>query len=441
MLHDEQLTTAGSVGGQSAAPAVVSAAPADAVPTGLRAGDPLRRCVGVDSTEFFADVWGQRPLLSPGRDPDGFADLFSTAAVDELVSRRGLRTPFLRMARNGSVLPESRFTRPGGSGATVADQVGDDLVLGQLADGATLVLQALHRTWPPLVDFASALAARLGHPVQVNSYVTPAQNQGFSAHYDTHDVFVLQVAGTKRWIIHEPVIEHPLPSQPWDRHKAAVAARAAEEPLIDTVLRPGDALYLPRGYLHAATAQGELSIHLTVGLHPITGFDLVTDLAATLASDAQVRASLPAGVDLGDPAVLANLLRRAAEQLTVAAADPDRLLPDVSARIRRHLNTTTRPAPLRPLASLAAAADLQGRDRVRLRPALRSRTWTAGDGTVSIAALDKTITLPPVMAAAVHELLTGAIYRPDELPGLDPAEQLVLVRRLLREGVLVPVEK
>ncbi len=80
-------------------------------------------------------------------------------------------------------------------------------MLAQLAGGATLVLQALHRTWPPLIRFGSDLAAELGHPVQINAYITPPENQGFAAHYDTHDVFVLQVAGSKRWTIHSPVIE------------------------------------------------------------------------------------------------------------------------------------------------------------------------------------------------------------------------------------------
>ena len=72
-------------------------------------------------------------------------------------------------------------------------------MLAQLAGGATLVLQALHRTWPPLIRFGTELAAELGHPVQINAYITPPENQGFAAHYDTHDVFVLQVAGSKRW--------------------------------------------------------------------------------------------------------------------------------------------------------------------------------------------------------------------------------------------------
>src|SRR3712207_7315153 len=57
--------------------------------------------------------------------------------------------------------------------------------------------------------------------------------------------------------------------------------------VIDAVLRPGDALYLPRGYLHSATALGAISAHLTVGIHSVTrwaaaesALDLVRVLAA-----------------------------------------------------------------------------------------------------------------------------------------------------------------
>ena len=52
--------------------------------------------------------------------------------------------------------------------------------------------------------------------------------------------------------MHEPVLVDPLPDQDWEKRRDEVAARAAEAPLIDTVLEPGDALYLPRGYLHSA---------------------------------------------------------------------------------------------------------------------------------------------------------------------------------------------
>jgi hypothetical protein len=359
-----------------------------------------------------------------------FADLLDAAAVDELVSSRGLRTPFLRMAKDGSVLDKSRFTRGGGAGATINDQAADDRVLAELAGGATLVLQALHRTWPPLVDFASTLSAELGHPVQVNAYITPPQNQGFAPHYDVHDVFVLQVAGRKQWTIHAPAVTDPLDNQPWEQHRAAVSARAAEQPLIDTVLEPGDALYLPRGTIHAAKALGEASIHLTVGLHPITRYHLVRQLLDDAQHDPALRASLPVGVDLSDPAVLAAHLEETAAALRARLADTD--VDAMARRIGDVLQRQTRPAPIGPLAQLAAADSLTADTTLRLRPGLRARI----DGT-RIRLLDRTVDVPEHATDAVKAVFGGVPFTPAELPGLDGDEQLVLARRLLREGLVV----
>ena len=107
----------------------------------------------------------------------------------------------------------------------------DDKLLRLFADGATIVLQGLHRTWPAINDFVSTLAEDLGHPVQANAYVTPRQSQGFDDHYDVHDVFVLQVAGEKHWRIRPPVHVWPTRDQPWTAYREQVEAATAEAPL------------------------------------------------------------------------------------------------------------------------------------------------------------------------------------------------------------------
>jgi hypothetical protein len=165
-------------------------------------------------------------LLSPAADlPGGFTELLDANAIDELVSQRGLRTPFLRVARDGTTLADKAFTASGGVGAGIADQVSDDRLVRLFADGSTLVLQALHRVWPPILEFCQKLAAEMGHPVQANAYVTPPQNQGFSAHYDVHDVFVVQLEGEKRWRIHRPVLASPLRDQPWNDRRSDIEQR------------------------------------------------------------------------------------------------------------------------------------------------------------------------------------------------------------------------
>jgi hypothetical protein len=316
----------------------------------------------------------------------------------------------------------------------VADQAADDKVLAALADGATLVLQALHRTWPPLVEFGSRLAGELGHPVQVNAYITPLQSQGFAPHYDVHDVFVLQVAGRKRWTIHPPVVEAPLDSQPWEQFRDQVAVRALEDPLLDTVLEPGDALYLPRGTIHAALAQGETSIHLTVGVHPLTRAQLVKHLLDLALEDPRLRASLPVAGDPADPAALATEL---AVTLDVLHERLDAIpAGDVARRVDTDLMRRTRPEPIGPLAQLAAADALTPSTPLRPRADLRARLET-GDGGVRLVLLDRTITLPSGAADAIKTMLAGSSFTPAELPGLAGDEALTLARRLLREGVLV----
>jgi len=410
-----------------------------------RSRPALSRCVG-DNTEAFAEsYWGKRPLLSPA--VSEYRDLFCAEAVDELLSHRGIRAPFMRMAKEGNVLPDARFTGPTGAGAMVADQVISDTAFSEFADGASIVLQAVHRTWDPVARFSDALAHEMGHPNQVNAYVTPPQSQGFSAHYDTHDVFVLQIHGEKHWRIHAPVLEAPLPSQPWQQVKAQVAAASQEQPVIDAVLRPGDALYLPRGWIHSASALGEVSIHLTVGIHALTEHDVVCALVARAAEDERLRRNLPLGVGSAGASVgggLAGVLlqpeiKAVAKALTdvINAVTPEQVADDLASTLLQG----TRAQPIEPLAQLRAAQDLSASDLIKLRQGIgfRIAKHPTDPSKVRVFGARLVLTLPDSCADAVHRIGEGSAVQVGDLPGLDSADALTLTRRLLREAIVVPV--
>jgi ribosomal protein L16 Arg81 hydroxylase len=399
--------------------------------------DPLRRATGCSLGEFAASYWGRAPLLRRAEQRDGgdFTDLLSRDAVDELLSRRGLRTPFVRMTSNGDVIPAARYTRSGGAGAEISDQVADDKVLAEFAAGATIVLQGLHRMWPPIQAFAGALSAQLGHPVQVNAYVTPPMNTALAPHYDVHDVFLLQFAGRKHWRIHEPVWPSPLRNQPWQEHAAAVAARAAEKPLIDTVLACGDMLYLPRGYLHAATSLGEVSGHLTIGVHPLTRATLADQVFAALAEDLELRASLPPGLDLSDETAIDRELTATIAAMRAALDRIDRTA--VARGIGRQLVATTRPAPLRPLEQLATASTLTPDTPVRRRPGLRLTLRDAGEHLV-VACAEKELRFPAAVDEALRAATSGEAVTAATLPHIDVAGGVTLLARLLRDGIVIP---
>jgi lysine-specific demethylase/histidyl-hydroxylase NO66 len=395
----------------------------------------LSRCIGIPAERFATEHWGRRALLSQAGDlPTGFDDLFSADAVDELITRRGVRTPFIRMAREGSVLPASAYTASGGFGAEVADQVSSDQVLERFADGATIVLQGLHRLWPPIIEFTRALVDDLGHPVQVNAYVTPPASQGFDAHYDTHDVFVLQIAGEKHWRIHEPVHVDPLASQPWSDHRAAVTRAALEAPAIDAVLHPGDALYLPRGWIHAATAGDATSVHLTIGMSAYTRADVVSALIARIGESAALRASLPLGIDFADADAFTPILRETVDALVELVEQADAA--GTAARLARRFDGDVRSEPLAPLATLRALGTLDASSIVRWRGSMRARIEASGD-RLRIVARTKTLSLPIEAEAAIRRLAEGGPVEVGRLPGLDTDSAVVVARRLVREGFAV----
>ena len=396
----------------------------------------LNRCIRVGAAEFSQTYWGRAPLLSRTAElPRDFTDLLSPDTVDELLAQRGVRTPFIRLAREGDVLDRDRFAGSAGFGAEVTDQVDSARVLAEFAAGATIVLQGLHRMWPPVIDFVRGMVDDLGYPTQTNAYITPASGRGFDPHYDVHDVFVLQVSGRKHWRVHEPVHSDPLPNQPWTDHRTAVTARARQDPMIDTVLEPGDALYLPRGWLHSASAEGGTSIHLTVGVAPFTRYDIVHRVLTALASDAELRESLPLGLDLTDTDEVASQVRKTLPVILRALGEAEALAPAVAESIGSRFAELTRPVAVRPLATVDAIAALTPDTAVRWRRGLIGALRLDAD-RVELRLPDKTIRFPAQCGPALEAVRGGRVVTAASLPGLDAADGLVVLRRLLREAVL-----
>jgi ribosomal protein L16 Arg81 hydroxylase len=398
----------------------------------------LSRCAAVDPVTFAEQYWGRKPLLSRAEVlACSFDDLLSTEAVDELIAERGVRAPFIRLAKEGEILARESYLGSAGFGAEMPDQVDAAKLLDQFASGATIVLQGLHRLWPPLITFARQLVDQLRCPVQANAYVTPPSSRGFDPHYDVHDVFILQVAGRKRWFVHAPVHEHPLPSQPWTQHRAEITDKAAGEPVIDTVLAAGDALYVPRGWVHSARALDETSIHLTIGVSIPTGIDVARAVVEQLADIAEFRQPLPLGTDLTDHDHLTATVTKVMTEMIERFRDDASVLSDKAAtRLSRSFVDNTRPVAVRPLASLAASAQAD-RIKVRWRHGLVG-TFDRADGRVRLCLPDRTITFPESCAEAVRALQEGLVADAAGLPGLDLADGSVLIRRLLREAVVVP---
>lgn len=389
-------------------------------------GSALARCVG-DPDTFRSHAFGVAPHLR--RDPAGFDDLLSLADVDRALTGQGLRTPAFRMVRDGEPLDPGRYTRSVRTGRhRIDDMIDPGRVLDLYARGTTVVLQSLQRWWPPLARFCRDLELAIGHAVQANAYLTPAGAAGLAPHHDTHDVFVLQVHGTKHWLVREPVVHSPL-----EGHTSGPAHAAEQDVVLDARLEPGDVLYLPRGFVHSATAQAGASLHITVGILASTVHDVLEAVVARAADELRFRRSLPIGAAF-DATALTQAVKGAVADLAawLDELDPVTVADDLRARF------LTNRAPLLggQLLELGALAELDDRTVVRLRPGTIHQRRCA-DEVLHISLADRRVELPATLGPALDLLLDGGIHQVGDLADLlDHDSRLVLVRRLVREGLL-----
>jgi hypothetical protein len=180
-------------------------------------------------------------------------------------------------------------------------------------------------------------------------------------------------------------------------------------------------------------------VHLTIGVAPFTGMDVVRAVVVELEGVADFRRSLPAAIDVTDQSEMVATATKLVAELTDRLRDHvSELGEDAATRMRSRFADRTRPVAVRPLASLEAA-ERAATTAVRWRHGLVA-TVRRHDGRVHLVLSDRTISLPDACADAIAALHAGLVADAGALPGLDAADGEVVIRRLLREAVVVPAD-
>ncbi|NJR48993.1 MAG: cupin [Leptolyngbyaceae cyanobacterium CSU_1_3] len=221
---------------------------------------------------FLQNHWTQKGLFISSQGDRRFDYLFSWKKLTELLNFHEFDFPVMRLALDGKVL----------------DPSDNQHFVKRCQEGATLILDRVHKFVPEINQFASALRYETGHPVQVNTYCSYPEKQGFRCHYDTHEVFILQVDGCKQWYVFPDTFKYPLIN-----HKSVDLTPPEGEAYLSCVLHPGDLLYIPRGHWHYAVALEQPSLHLTLGILCKTGIDLLEWLINDLRDQEIWRENLP----------------------------------------------------------------------------------------------------------------------------------------------------
>ncbi len=375
----------------------------------------------VGAEAFFAEYWESKPLLLQQRGAAYYDPLLSIENIEELISRGDVRYPAIRLAKGGAFFPPGAYTRDVRYGDEIFRGVPDvEKIFTEYSTGASVTLPALHQSWPPLNRLCAQMEAELDHSVHTNAYLTPAGATGFTPHYDTHEVFVLQIAGRKHWRIYPPPLALPHRSQAFRPEQYTLPA----QPLMQFELQAGDLLYLPRGYVHTTTTVEHFSAHVTIGVTVYTWVELLSELLQSAIGRAEFRRALAPGF-VHRPERRLALREQFKPLLDALARDVDiEALTDGFAR-------RVRAAQPRGSARFRADTKLIG-PHTPLRVAAGREFRVTREGGELILDLDgRRVRLQSATAPALEAICRAVSFTPDSLPTTISLDARVALARYL----------
>lgn len=371
----------------------------------------------VSEEEFRSVYWEQRPLVVHRQQPDYYGDLFTLRDFDGAITRTPDYVKLANAVANKNASYQSMMAE------------GLEAVLTDMRNGGTLVLDHLHHREPNLSLLCTTLAAELGHRFQTNLYLTPANGKGFSPHWDNHDVFIIQVVGSKHWSIEKQ--RRIFPRKDDSMEEEGRELRGAVDSF---VLEQGDIIYIPRGYVHAAECGAEASLHITLGFTATFWEDILgATVKAAVIEDERLRQVMPLGFSHAPREALVKRLRgmlremsdetflnRVIEQYLDELVRMQKL--DISHQVLEFFS------PKRPLTL----------DCVMTTRRAIYFQMHAGDNSIRLNYGARSIVFPHFFREALEFSLKGATFAIRDLPGdLQDEERIAFAERLLEEGLLV----
>lgn len=373
--------------------------------------------------QYFEEYWEKQPLVVKRDQPDYFRSLLSLDEIDRVITTLDRRYPEICLKNADTQIDNTEYTLAGGT-LDVAR------VYQLFERGSTITLAYLDTVIPALTLFCRNLENEFSFPFQTNVYLTPAGAQGAKPHYDTHDVFVLQVAGSKKWTIFGTPLESPLPGQDYDSQVHELGA-----PTLEFELKAGDVAYISRGVGHEARSTDTVSLHITAGILRYTWADLLLEFIARASlHDAAFRKALPpgfarSGFDRAQAREKLLDLLRQTETTSNFDATLDSLIEAFISACPPLLDGQ--------MAQMAALDHLNINSAVGARQGIVFRLETNGESE-SVDCYGRKIRFPSHVREAVRFALSHSRFAVKTLPGnLDDAGKLTLIRRMIREGLVV----
>ncbi|MCO8168823.1 cupin-like domain-containing protein [Pseudomonas sp. 21LCFQ02] len=254
---------------------------------------------GLSAAEFAAQYQEKKPLLIKGAVEPG---LFDWDEVNQIFERSDVASHDFKLSCDG-IRPKHEYVESYWDIGTLRQRLIKPVVYDYLRQGATLIANKIANE-PRINHFSRQVAQFTGRQVVNSAYAAFGTRDSFRAHWDTRDVFAIQLIGRKRWIVYEPTFAAPLFTQQSKDYEHLYPC--PETPYMDFVMEAGDVFYLPRGWWHNPLPLGEPTFHLALGTFPAYTMDYLGWVMQQLPQFVQARQSLsdwsndqPALADVG----------------------------------------------------------------------------------------------------------------------------------------------
>ena len=270
----------------------------------------------ISSSVFLEEYWKKQALHIARHTQDYYSSLFSLQDLDHLMQFHRLKYPLINPITNRS---EWLDLLEGMNTSSLESYGVPDLfrLYRNYIQGDTFICHRLHQYLPEMAKLCHSIAGFFTHPVSSHLFFTHKDSNVCLPHYDLDEIFVLQLEGGKLWQLYNTTAVTP------DLYWQPAANEPLPTPEQEIYLEAGDMLYVPAGCVHGVKTVSESSVHLTIGVLPFTGVDLLKSAIASVQDHSAFSEALP--IDwLSSPGEmqekLINLIRKLPQQVQLKSA-------------------------------------------------------------------------------------------------------------------------
>lgn len=261
----------------------------------------------LDKDYFFNEFRYKKPYIFKSAISE--LDCINWKYINEVYSRANIEHKSFKLM-NGYEVNKEEYIESYVNVGIVEYRFIQSSLYNYLRDGATLVHNRIHNE--PIIDHISKQIANFAEAQTITSgYAAFSSKSSYKSHWDTRDVFAVQLIGKKRWIIKTPNFPDPLYMQ---QTKHFNDIQEPTETYMDIILEAGDILYIPRGWWHNPLPQDGETFHLAIGTFAPTGFEYIRWLNNIIPSILDCRKNLTNFTD--DKETLKNISQEISNLIT-----------------------------------------------------------------------------------------------------------------------------